>query len=69
MALQVIREAVQDAFKKVRHPNLSDPMLVQYNKLQPHDFAELVRKHGEDKTLQYIKDMEAKRISHGRSNT
>ena len=65
MAFQKVRVAVKEAFRKVRPPGSDDPLLAQYNKLMPHDFATLIKKHGEEKVVSFIKDMESKRSTYG----
>lgn len=65
-----VQDAVRSAFQQVKAANPSpkpDPLL-QYNKLQPAHFAQLIQKHGEGKVLQYIKDMEALRSTNDNSS-
>ncbi len=40
----------------------TDKELMTYNKLQPEHFEEIAKKYGFDKTVEYIKKMEAKRL-------
>lgn len=56
-----VKDAVKEAFKKVRPPKSYDAEVLQYEKLKPSDFPQLVEKHGIDVVEQYIKDMESRR--------
>lgn len=63
-AIGMMRQATKKAFAQVQKAkNIeSDPDLAMYNTLKPEHFTELMKKYGEQPIIDYIKDMEAKRL-------
>ena len=59
-----MHSATKKAFQRVsRVGNVeSDPDLALYGTLKPKHFSELMKVYGEDAIVDYIKDMETKRI-------
>ncbi len=64
-AMDSMQRSVGKAFDNVRSSNgvSNDPDLSIYNALQPADFEALAQKFGPDTVVDYVKAMEAKRIS------
>ena len=63
-----MHSATKKAFERVgRVGNVeSDPDLALYGTLKPQHFTELMKVYGEDKIIDYIKEMESKKIMNGR---
>jgi hypothetical protein len=63
-----MQSATKKAFQRVqRTGNVeSDPDLALYGTLKPQHFSELMKVYGEQPIIDYIKDMESKRIMNGR---
>lgn len=59
-----LHAATKKAFERVgRVGNVeSDPDLALYGTLKPQHFTELMKVYGEDNIIDYIRDMESKRI-------
>lgn len=62
-----LKKATQTAFNRVGKTAsvVSDPDLNLYGKLKPEDFGKLINQYGADQTLQYIKEMEHKKVTAG----
>lgn len=63
-----MQAATKKAFQRVQQAGNveSDPDLALYGTLKPQHFTELMRVYGEDKIIDYIKDMESKKIMGGK---
>lgn len=63
-----MQSATKKAFQRVgRVGNVeSDPDLALYGTLKPQHFVELMKVYGEDKIVNYIKEMESKKIMGGK---
>lgn len=58
-------EATRDAFQNMRKASdvTTDPDLIRYNSFKPEDFAQMMQDFGEESVLEYIREMELKRLS------
>lgn len=63
-----MQAATKKAFQRVQQTGNveSDPDLALYGTLKPQHFTELMKVYGEDKIVNYIKEMESKKIMNGR---
>jgi hypothetical protein len=63
-----MQAATKKAFDRVgKATNVeTDPDLALYGTLKPEHFTELMKTYGEEPIVNYIKDMEAKRIMGGK---
>ena len=58
-------EATRDAFQNMRKASdvTTDPDLIRYNSFKPEDFSQMMLDFGEEPVLEYIREMELKRLS------
>jgi len=63
-AIGMMRQATKKAFSQVQKAtNIeSDPDLAMYNTLKPEHFTALMKRYGEQPIIDYIKEMETKRL-------
>jgi len=63
-AIEGSTSAVQEAFGKARDTSgiSRDDEVNRYNQLKPEHFEALVEKHGLENVIQYIKEMESRRM-------
>jgi hypothetical protein len=64
-----MHSATKKAFQKVASAGNveSDPDLALYGTLKPEHFTELMKTYGEEPIIDYIREMESKKIMNGRN--
>lgn len=60
-----LRTTVRKGLNQMVNKPQTDNMVDQYMKLKPSDFKTLMEKYGEEPVINYIKTMEAKRMTSG----
>ena len=56
--------AVGEALKGIRKASgvATDPDLIRYNNFKPEDFEQMAQEFGQDNVMDYIKEMELRRL-------
>ena len=60
-----LRSVVREGLTQVSNKKQKDPLIDIYESLKPSDFDVLMKKYGQEKVINYIKDMEVKKMKKG----